>query len=432
MKVGTRFALVLFLALMAIVARPAWLFAMQQGIPDAPSATRPPQPVAPPPSMTAPLPAANTAAPGAATESTDDTPIGPPKQAANPTETPLPPPSNQIQTRNGNKDTGNEREQLFILRTSVNFVVVPVTVRDNSGRLEEGLLARDFSIYEDGVMQRLTFFSSDPFPLSAAIVVDEGLSDTAMRRVNETLPNLASAFSQYDQAAVYTYGGNVRKVMDFNGVGEQLTLALRKARGSGRTGGVPVTGGPMVSGPSVNGQDYDRGQPRHTSIRRESNVLNDAILQAAQDLSRLPLSRRKIILVISDGREDGSRASYSDVLKILLTHEIQVFAIGVDSAAIPGVNKLESMRIPGLGYGNILPKYVSATAGEAFAEFTRDSIQAAYARATEVARNQYTLGYTTKGTPASNYRSVEVRVRLPNVKVYAKEGYYPAPPPKQE
>lgn len=431
MKVVTRIAVALFIVTMVIVARPAYLAGMQQGIPDAPSATRPPQPVVPPPSMTAPPPAANAPAPGAATETTDDQPIGPPKPAPAATETPLPPPSNQIQTRNG-QGAGNDRDQLVTFRTRVDFVVVPVTVRDNSGRLEEGLLSRDFSIYEDGVPQRLTFFSSDPFPLSAAIVVDEALSDAAMRRVNETLPNLASAFSQYDQVAVYTYGSNVHRETDFNGVGEQLSIALRKARRPGRTGGVPVTGGPMVAGPTVNGRDYDPGQSHRTSVRRESNVLNDAILQAAQDLSRLPLARRKIILVISDGREDGSRASYSDVLKILLTHEIQVFAIAVDSAAIPGVNKLESLRIPGLGYGNILPKYVSATAGQSFEEFTRDSIQAAYARATEVARNQYTLGYTTKGTAASNYRSIEVRVRLPNLKVYAKEGYYPAPPPKQE
>ena len=424
-------AVALLVITMVLVARPAYLAGMQQGMPDAPSATRP-QPIAPPPLMTAPPPAGAAPAPGAAVETPDDSPIGPPKPSPAATENPLPPPTNQIQTRNGKKDAGNDRDQLFTLRTTVNFVVVPVTVRDNSGRLEEGLLSRDFSIYENGVPQRLTFFSSDPFPLSAAVVVDEALSDAAMRRVNETLPNLASAFSQYDQVAVYTYGSNVHREMDFNGVGEQLSLALRKARRPGRTGGVPVTGGPMVSGPTVNGRDYDAGQPHRTSVRRESSVLNDAILQAAQDLSRLPLARRKIILIISDGREDGSRASYGDVLKILLTHEIQVFAIAVDSAAIPGVNKLESMRIPGLGYGNILPKYVSATAGQSFEEFTRDSIQAAYARATEVARNQYTLGYTTKGTAASNYRSIEVRVRLPNLKVYAKEGYYPAAPARQE
>ena len=160
---------------------------------------------------------------------------------------------------------------------------------------------------------------------------------------------------------------------------------------------------------------------------RESNVLNDAILEAAMDLAKRDRVRRKIIFVISDGAEQGSRANYSEVLKVLLSDNVSVYAIGVDAAAIPGYDTLAGIHVPRMGYGNILPRYASATGGQVFAEFTKDSIEAAYAKVTEVARNQYTLGYTSPGSVANNYRSIEIRVHRPDLAVYAKGGYYPLP-----
>jgi VWFA-related protein len=157
-------------------------------------------------------------------------------------------------------------------------------------------------------------------------------------------------------------------------------------------------------------------------------VLNDAILMAAQDLARREAGRRKIIFVISDGKEVGSTASYSQVLKVLLTYQIAVYAIGVDSAALPGYNKVDKLHIPLLGYSDILPKYANATGGDVLNEFSRDSIEAAYQRITLEARNQYTLGYTTPQTLSSKYHDIEVRIARPGLRVTAKHGYYPLPP----
>ena len=149
---------------------------------------------------------------------------------------------------------------------------------------------------------------------------------------------------------------------------------------------------------------------------------------AAMDLSKREPTRRKVIFVISDGREYGSDASYSDTLKILLSHGIQVYGVGVEGAAIPGYNKLQKLHIPRFGYSDILPKYANATGGEIFTEFSREAIESAYARALGDARNQYTLGYITRLTPSSSHREIEVRVARPDVKVTAREGYYPLPP----
>ena len=102
--------------------------------------------------------------------------------------------------------------------------------------------------------------------------------------------------------------------------------------------------------------------------------------------------------------------------------------MGVGSAALPGYSQLERIRIPGTGYGNILPKYANATGGYVYNELTQDAIEQTYARVTEEARNQYTIGYNTRATPSSSHRTIEVRVDRPGLKVYAREGYYPLPP----
>jgi ATP-dependent protease HslVU (ClpYQ) peptidase subunit len=66
-----------------------------------------------------------------------------------------------------------------------------------------------------------------------------------------------------------------------------------------------------------------------SATQQESHVLNDAVLKAALDLAKRPRERRKVIFIISDGREYRSNASYRDVLKVLLSNNITVYAIGV-------------------------------------------------------------------------------------------------------
>ena len=106
--------------------------------------------------------------------------------------------------------------------------------------------------------------------------------------------------------------------------------------------------------------------------------------------------------------------------------------MAVDASAIPGYETLQNIHIPRMGYGNILPKYTFASGGEVFAEFSKDAIEQAYSRLTEQARNQYTLGYSTRATAASSYRTIDVRVHRPGLIVRAKDGYYPLPPQRQQ
>lgn len=412
-----------WVSILVVALALVWLAGAQQSqtqdVPDAPSATKP---------QNNPFPENAPKAPKNAPE----------QQAPAPNEQPVntPPPVNVKNVPQGQATPSEVSgyDKLYTVISNPTQVVVPVTVRDTDGRLVEGLGVRDFAVYEDGVRQPINFFTSDPFPLSVGVLVDLGMPDVTMRKVNDSLPNIMSAFSQYDEVAYYTFGNSVEKVVDYSAVNDKLSSAINRSRKPGRSGGgVPMAGGPMNAGPSVNGHPIDPGTPHMQIGRTESRVLNDAILMAAQDLAKRARGRRKILFVISDGREDGSRASYQDVMKVLLTNEISLYAIAVGDASIPGYNTLGGVHVPGTGYQNLLPKYAGATGGQVYAEFSREAIEEAYANITEVARNQYTIGYKTGGTAvAGNYRSIEVRVHRGGLRVFARDGYYPLPPQRSQ
>lgn len=331
------------------------------------------------------------------------------------------------------------KEDLYTLHVTTSFVQIPVMVRAN-GRRVDGLLPKDFTVLENGKPQKLTYFTSDPFLLSVAVVLDTGMSDVTLQKVNETYEALVESFSPYDEFALYTYSTTVSQVTGFTHHPELLTSSLNTLKlVRGRDSGPAVLGGPLASGPTVNGAPV--GGPTIAPVNtpeKELYVLNDAIMEAARGLSQQDVRRRKVIMVISDGREYGSQANYKQVIRVLQTHGIQLKAVVLDEGALPGYRQVEKMHhLFRQGYDDILPKYSSATGGGGvYKELTRNSIENAYASITSDSRNQYTLGYNTKPIAGgSPYRSLEVLVDKKGLKIYAKDGFYFVPsihaPPTQ-
>lgn len=321
----------------------------------------------------------------------------------------------------------------YTMRTRVNFILVPVTVKGSHGTLIAGLTYNDFQIYENGVQQRITFFSDDPFPLSVAFVIDQNLPADTMQKVNQALSAFQGAFSPYDEIAVYTYATHVNQATGFTGAqSARLTAVLNRVKSPGRYMEVPTNTGPMAEGPIINGQMVDpnvtpMGQGNFIGIiPKESYVLNDAILRAATDLAQRGRERRKMIYVISDGKNQGSKASYKEVVRYLLTNQIAVDGTLVGESAMPVLGFLDRFHIPWQMADNLLPKYATATGGLLDAELSRNAIEASFARIAAQVRNQYTLGYYSHTSVLdSRFRHIEVRVLLPNVTVIAKQGYYP-------
>ncbi len=322
------------------------------------------------------------------------------------------------------------------LRSYTNFVVVPVTVKDNKGNLVAGLTFRNFQVYEDGQRQALRLFTVDPAPLSVAFVIDQSLTQDVMSKVNASLGAIQGAMTPYDEVAVFTYNNGAQEATGFTGAqSHRLEAVLALAKATGRDEGVPVNSGPLAGcSISTNGNCSDpnlqvgrsAGGTQFMTIPKEIHTLNDAILLAATSLSRRPPGRRRLIYVVSDGKEYGSKATTKEVIKYLQTNQIAVYATLVGDSARWVEGYMSRFHLPFQMNDNILFKYAQATGGSLDSERSVNGIEKSYMHIAEEARTQYTLGYIShQPLIDGKYRTIEVRVDRPNVDVTAKPGYYP-------
>jgi VWFA-related protein len=211
-------------------------------------------------------------------------------------------------------------------------------------------------------------------------------------------------------------------------------LALTKETGSEVES--PVNSGPLAGCPiRENGNCVDpniqpgrsTGNDQFITLPKEIHTLNDAILAAAKELSTRPKGRRRIIYVISDGKEFGSKATYKEVLKYLETNKIAVYGTAVGDSARWGEGYVSRLHLPFTMYDNRLASYVLATGGTLDSESNLNGIEKSYAKIAEEARNQYTIVYPShESLYDGKFRKIEVRVDRPGLEVFTKTGYYPS------
>ncbi len=413
----------------------------QQSVPDAPTPQGSPSSV---PNLRGIAPGKGTGAPldqdaaGAAAAGQPAPKVSQGTVPATPPAQQTPPPGSQQQP----PETGPLSKSPYVTPTihvGVTVVDVPVTVRDKHGNLVPGLPWWRFRVFEDGVRQNIAFFSTDAYPLSIALVVDATLPEDIMQKVNQSFSVISNALTPADTVAVISYGGtSPQLVTGFTAAGGQrLSAALEMAKKPGERMGVPLTGGPFASGPTVNGELADptlavqRGNSSGILIgEKESHPLNDAILRAAEQLSSQPRGRRRIIYVISDGKNQRSKASYKEVVQYLLAHNISVSGTDVGDAALWGFGYLDRAKLPLLHIQpeDILPRYVLATGGDIYHELSENGIQSAFSKIADSVRTCYTLDYVShQPTISGKYHIIDVRVEgLSGLTVDAKQGYYPS------
>jgi VWFA-related protein len=336
----------------------------------------------------------------------------------------------------------NQDQNIPTFHVNTTIVDVPVTVMNKHHQIIGGLPWWRFRVYEDGVRQRIAFFSADAYPLSIALVIDDTLPADVMQRVNESLSAVAGSLTPADSMAVITFAGTSPElVTDFTGAeGARLPRALAMAQKPGQEMGVPMVDGPFAAGPMVNGQQADptlAPQPGNMQsflvLPHEAHPLNDAILYAAEQLASQPRGRRRIIYVISDGRNVRSKASYKQVMEYLLTNNISVYGAGVGDASLWGIGYLDRTKIPFLQPNDLLPRYAAATGGEVLNEFSEEGIQNAFTRIAASVRTAYTIDYISHEHAISGrYHTIEVRVEgIPDLIVNAKQGYWPTAAPNE-
>jgi VWFA-related protein len=305
------------------------------------------------------------------------------------------------------------------IRTTVSLVVVPVTVKSGSGGLVTDLTQNDFRVFEDGIEQPIAQFSAEAFPLSAAILIDDDLKRSTADRVQKTLQTLAGGFSASDEVSLWRFDEVPEPVVDdFIADNDALLTQLKRIDLSSSFPGVGSA--PMTSGPVVNTNPLPGPIPVPSMAAGHPNNkhINDAIFAAAEQLRDRPREHRKIIFLISDGQNAKNNThSYDETLKLLLSAEISVYAVGVGEANL-------NRGITFLG-NNILAKYAHSTGGDIFYGTSRQDLEGLYSRVSEQARNQYTIAYSGAKTDRSRpYHTIEVRVKRPGLTLLARDGYY--------
>jgi VWFA-related protein len=380
------------------------------------------------------LPALNTLKPGMGTTPTSNgDQQQPPSQDQPP---PLNAPAPQSQVAEPKPDDGPPPEigaDSFKLVVRTNFVEVPFTVKDSKQRSVPGINWREVRIYENNVPQRITNFTVDPFPLSVALVIDQSLTFDNMTKVNNSLSALQGAFAPYDEVAVYTYNNGPRLRTDFTGAqSDRLNFALETSKSVGREPYMNM-GGPLAQTTVINGRNFDpntapvRNSPSiELPVPKEVHTLNDAILEAAKSTTKAGKGRRRIVYVISDGKEYGSKAKTKDVIRYLQTNKISVYGTLVGDSSLPVIGFLDKIHLPLTMRDNVLPAYTNETGGNLDAEFRQRGIEESFQNIFEEVRTQYTVGYYThEPFIDGKFRTIDVRVLRPNLTVLAKKGYYP-------
>lgn len=298
-----------------------------------------------------------------------------------------------------------------VLRSRTELVPVPVTVKNTHGELIGDLTKDDFRVFEDGKEQNIALFSTEAFPLSVAVVLDNDLTIKERDQVQKSLDSIAGGLGPADEAAVILYDQYPEPAIDFTADNDLMITKLHRLKlGESFPGDY---GGPMDAGPTINNQSqapgvkvYGKGQERVTK------ALDDAMHAAAEMLRARGRDRRKVICLISDGQNSHhNKWSYAQTLQLLLSSDISVYTVTVGTVLLK--------REPGR-----MTHYANDTGGDAFFASKQRDLERLYSSIDEQARNQYTLAYAPANPTAGDYHTIEVRIERPGLQVSARQGYY--------
>jgi VWFA-related protein len=299
-----------------------------------------------------------------------------------------------------------------------NLVILPVTVKNQLGELVPDLEQSDFHVFDDNVEQSIDVFTAEAFPLSLVILVDDDLKSKDAAQMTPSLRAITAGISASDEAMVCRFDLDFYPGDAFTSDLDKLWTDLKSVQEHS----APSTAGPVpyVNPPSAHPAGV--GEPSLkvpiASGSRSTKALDDAIHSAAALLHDRGATRRKIILVVSDGVNGAefNHSTYQDSLGALLHDNISVYSLAVGSSVV----KHKFSR---------LINYSNDSGGDIYYASTSGNMEKLYSQITEEARHEYTLAYVPRGNSlAVPYHKLEVRVNRPAVTVKTRQGYYTAPP----
>ncbi len=404
----------------------------QQAIPDAPHqqvVTLPDVPMVGPVTAAPPAPAPQTPAPATS--------------PSTPTTAPAPQAPAQSVITGQEQALSSDLKSLYTITVPVNLVQVAFTVKDRKGNLVPGITWHDVHVYENNVLQvPVRFSAGDPLPLSMALVIDQSLNFDQLAKVNNALSAVPGAFAPYDEVAVFSYNNGPKELTAFTGAqSARLGAVLDQAKlNHGREPLMPM-GGPLSQNIYLNGGANAHIDPNSNgsngtklsgieNVPQDPHTLTDAIYAAAKELAKTAPGRRRVIYVITDGKDFGNKYNRKDVEKYLESHNITVYATLVESAPSLGLGFLDHVHIPFEMRDNDVPYYAIATGGQIDREWRTGGIERSFAKLAEEVRLQYVVVYYSHEPILDDkFRTVDVRVLghggQNEITVTAEKGYYP-------
>ena len=277
------------------------------------------------------------------------------------------------------------------VNVSVDLVNIAASVRDTTGKYLDGLTQQDFTVLENGVEQKLSFFNHDTQAnLSVGVLVDtSGSMRHKLQQALQTVREVSLALSPQDEMFLITFNDDVDIRQRFTKNPAEVSRALQGVRSGGET--------------SV----YDALQ---IGIQEMRNAKNG----------------KRILLLVSDGYDTRSKINMNAALEELKRSQLQLYAIGIDDDDNdPLVLRQPRYHI----YLYMLGEFTGASGGQTFRMYTGrnyalDSIAAIIL---EELHQQYTLGYYPTTEKDGSWRALQVKVERPGLIVRSRSGYYAVP-----
>lgn len=287
------------------------------------------------------------------------------------------------------------------LKVQVNLVNMYATVRDKHHGIVPDLKKEDFRVFEDGVEQKVEFFSREvSLPLTLGILLDTSGSVEALLGAEQATASrfLERVMRKSDEAMLISFDLSADELQDFTSDVSELERAINRARIN--TGGsVRVTPGTV---------------PQRGPL---GTVLYDAVYLACRE-KLAGETGRKAIIILTDAEDNGSKERMEDAIEAAQRSDT-VIHILLQSDTRFGFGGF------GGGGAGVARKMTSETGGRMIEVRNEKDLQKAFDEISEELRSQYTLGYTPSN-PAHDgkFRRIRVETTQPDTKVLARQGYY--------
>jgi VWFA-related protein len=279
-------------------------------------------------------------------------------------------------------------------------VNVYATVEGRHGQLIRDLHKDDFEVRDDGVPQKIEYFSRDTdVALSLGIALDTSNSQSNLLGPEKTAAKkfLDSVLRSGDQAFAMSFDADVRLLEDFTAAPAKLVQAIDAAE-------INETGRSILQ---IDGENSAGG-----------THLYDAVYLASNELMK-QRHGRQVLVLMTDGEDQGSKVNLQQSIEAAEKANVIVYSI---VASDP-----EFYSIMGATYRGDAPvrKLASATGGRVIRVKSDHQIGRAFGQIASELRSQYRLGYSpTDLRHDGSFRRIRITVRDHNYSVMARSGYY--------